>query len=149
MTFWDALSGTPVKSIKAHLADVLCLTTNDSGTKVFSSGVDRKVVQFTLTNLEDPKAWVVSGEKRYHSHDVRAIEWIQERPFECLVTGGMDTLLIMSHPVEEFPYLKQYRLPPFPHQSRVRLAKTARLLMCQFDTEIKVWKMGQGNFVVM
>lgn len=92
VTFWDINSCTALKSIKSHGADVLCLSVRKDGAAVFSSGVDRKVIQYAITDNKTPSSWVVAGEKRYHSHDVRAIEWIQERPFECLVTGGMASL---------------------------------------------------------
>lgn len=54
----------------------------------------------------------------------------------------MDTLLIMSSPVSEFPEMKQYRMPFFPHRPRVHVAKEARWIACRFDTQVKVWRLG-------
>ena len=121
------------------------MTIKEDGSQIFSSGVDRRVIQSTLRDAANPTSWVISAEKRYHSHDVRAILWIQDRPHECLVTGGMDTLLVMSSPVGEFPYLKQYRMPSFPHTSPLKLAKSAKILMARLDNTIQVWKLGEGN----
>ena len=56
----------------------------------------------------------------------------------------MDTILIMSSPVADFPYIKQYRMPFFPHESRISLAKSSRLIMHQFDKELKIWKLGDA-----
>jgi U3 small nucleolar RNA-associated protein 4 len=136
-----------MKTIKAHLADILCMAMKNDGTQFYSTGVDRKVVQLTMADLNNPSSWVVSGEKRYHSHDVRSILWIQDRPHECLVTGGMDTLLIMSSPVNEFPYLKQYRMPSFPHSPPIQLAHSAKLLMARLENCIQIWRLGDGKIV--
>ena len=139
--FWDMLTGVPLKTMKVHGADVLCLAVHQN--QVFSSGVDRKVIQFK--KIKDTPSmmnnWVVSGEKRYHSHDVRALLWVHDRPHSTLISGGLDTLLIMSTPVEEFPHLKQYRMPFVPHKPKTLLAKSARLVVHPFESEIKVWSL--------
>jgi U3 small nucleolar RNA-associated protein 4 len=55
----------------------------------------------------------------------------------------MDTLLIKSSPINDFPDLKQYRMPFVPHTPLTHLAKSARFIMHQFEREIKVWKFGK------
>lgn len=65
-----------MQSVKGHLADVLCLSVDNSeqekqATKqikksdtFFSSGVDRVVVQYKLITTADTSKWIVAGEKR-------------------------------------------------------------------------------------
>ncbi|TPX65865.1 hypothetical protein SpCBS45565_g04902 [Spizellomyces sp. 'palustris'] len=168
VTFWDWKSGTPVRSVKAHGADVLCLVANKAGTKVWSSGVDRKVVQISLIDLgstasvtKSParegkkkvskhskqggsKNWVVSGEKRYHSHDVRALSLLEGRPYDALVSGGVDSTLVVSSPLTEFPYLKQYRMPTFPHRPIIQITRRSRFLLARFPDHVKLWQLGRA-----
>ncbi|RKO91094.1 quinon protein alcohol dehydrogenase-like superfamily [Blyttiomyces helicus] len=159
VSFWNWETGTLLHSFKVHGADVLCLVADKAGKRVFSSGVDRKICQFRLTDLEaasdtasvtgkkkktaqNANTWVRAGEKRYHSNDVRAMVLIEQRPNDALVTGGIDTDLIFSTPVADFPFLTQYRMPPFPHSPIISLSRASRLLMCRFSDHVKVWKLG-------
>ncbi|KAJ3183700.1 U3 small nucleolar RNA-associated protein [Gaertneriomyces sp. JEL0708] len=162
VSFWDWKTGTLKQSIKAHDADVLCLTAHSSGSKVWTSGVDRKVVQVSFIASAvhagdrakskpqkkgvNPtgKRWVVSGSKRYHSHDVRALAVLEERPFDVLASGGIDRTLVLSSPLKEFPFLKQYRQPNFPQRSIVQITRQSRLLLARFQDHIKVWQLGRA-----
>ncbi|KAJ3038796.1 U3 small nucleolar RNA-associated protein 4 [Rhizophlyctis rosea] len=151
VSFWDSETGVVSRTLKAHEADVLCLATNKEGTEIFSSGVDRKVVRLSLLQQKKasgpkrPKEWVISGQKRYHSHDVRALALIEERPFDALISGGIDTNLIITQPVSDFPNVKHQRMPLFPHRSVISLARQARLLMCQFSDHVKVWRLAKPH----
>ncbi|TPX62599.1 hypothetical protein PhCBS80983_g00402 [Powellomyces hirtus] len=162
VSFWDWKSGTQTQSLQAHGADVLCLTANKAGTKVWTSGVDRKVVQFTLVDVRSAKSktpankknkrkgdgakqWIISGEKRYHSHDVRALALMEGRPYDALVSGGVDTTLVVSSPLTEFPHLKQYRMPSFPHRPIVQMTKSgSRLMLVRFQDHVQVWRLGRS-----
>ncbi|KAI9088022.1 hypothetical protein DFS34DRAFT_641075 [Phlyctochytrium arcticum] len=162
VTFWDWKTGTPLRSVTAHAADVLCLAVNKAGTKVWSSGVDRKVVQMSFVELMGSDAakesstkrkslgkygnrqWVVSGEKRYHSHDVRALALLEERPHDALISGGVDTTLIVSSPLTDFPYLKQYRMPTFPHRPIIQITRSSRLMLTRFSDHVKLWELGRA-----
>ncbi|KAJ3054098.1 U3 small nucleolar RNA-associated protein 4 [Rhizophlyctis rosea] len=146
VSFWNSTTGVVFRTMRTHEADVLALVVNKEGTEIFSTGVDRNVVRLSLLNQKKAsgirrKEWVISGKKRYHSHDVRALCLIEEKPHNALVSGGIDTNLIVSIPLVEFPHVKQYRMPLFPHRSVVSLARGARLLMCQFSDHVKVWKL--------
>ncbi|KAI8818219.1 quinon protein alcohol dehydrogenase-like superfamily [Fimicolochytrium jonesii] len=166
VTYWDWQSGTASNSTRAHEADVLCLAVNKAGTKVWSSGVDRRVVQFSLVDSSTQpsgehkekrkgskshdhrpgaKHWILSGEKRYHSHDVRALALLEGRPHDALISGGLDTTLIVSSPLTEFPFLKQYRMASFPHRPIVQITKSgSKLMLARFQDHIKVWRLGEA-----
>jgi U3 small nucleolar RNA-associated protein 4 len=103
--FWHWESGTLAKCIRAHQADVLCLATHARGQKVFSSGVDRRILCFSYANTltfetrhlassakkggASPWEWIETGKRRYHSHDVRSLVWVDAKPFDALFSGGM------------------------------------------------------------
>ncbi|KAI8898761.1 WD40-repeat-containing domain protein [Globomyces pollinis-pini] len=142
VTFWNGKTGTLVKKLIAHEADVLCLTASKDGTRVFSSGVDRKLVQFSKVNTM--ALWVISGKKRYHTHDVRAMAYIEERPWDTIVTGGVDTSVVFIGPTADFQLMKQLRLGYFPQQSPISFSSIKRLLMCMFDDSVRVWRFAKA-----
>ncbi|KAJ1547778.1 U3 small nucleolar RNA-associated protein 4 [Nowakowskiella sp. JEL0078] len=142
--FWDMKTGTLKQSIKAHQADVLCLVANTNGTTVYSSGIDRKVVQFkTVENSRINKKWVISGEKRYHSHDVRALALCEEFPINSLISGGVDTQLTVSQPATDFPNaVYNMRIPSLPGRNIISVSKSQGLILARFEMSLKLWKMG-------
>ncbi|WAR12485.1 UTP4-like protein [Mya arenaria] len=87
-SFWNGRHGTVIKS------DVYCLGVDPSETMVVSSGVDSKVVQFSYVaerENSDWRDWVPTFLHNQHTHDVRAIQVIDNQ----VVTGGVDTNLIL------------------------------------------------------
>ncbi len=81
VSFWHGPSGTLLQKFTSHEADVLTLTASKDGTRLFSSGVDRKVCQFTKMNVDgealSKNQWIASGSKRYHTHDVNSMVYIE------------------------------------------------------------------------
>ncbi|ORX63923.1 WD40 repeat-like protein [Basidiobolus meristosporus CBS 931.73] len=160
--FWDGEMGTMIQSFNAHSADILCVVANEEGNTVFTSGVDRKVIQFRLvenanytpvsrkkkdsSSAEAPKSemkWILAGTRRYHSHDVKALALDESRPVNALVSGGVDVQLVVC-PAAEFPNMNQWRLPYFPQKPLISMSKAKRLLMCRFPNSIRVWKLGKA-----
>ncbi|KAJ1545491.1 U3 small nucleolar RNA-associated protein 4, partial [Cladochytrium tenue] len=164
----SAVSIYMVSRHRVHGADALCLAassgpvpgSNDAaaagrGPVLFSSGVDRKVVQFCLapTGLANrPWSWVPAGERRYHSHDVRALALLSTPPssgggralrIDALVSGGVDTALTIASPTSTFPSCRLLRMPMFPQRPLVSVAERARLLLSRADTSVKVWALGR------
>ncbi|KAJ3115246.1 U3 small nucleolar RNA-associated protein [Phlyctochytrium bullatum] len=162
VTFWDVGSRTMRRKIRAHAADVLCLAATKAGDAVFSSGIDRKVVQYRQVDAPsgvssgDPasstpkprrgpaasKMWVVSGERRFHSHDVSALALCETKPVDALVSGGVDTILTISTTASQFPHSKQIRHQPFPQRPLVSVAERARFILCRYPDKVKVWALG-------
>ncbi|KAI8812714.1 quinon protein alcohol dehydrogenase-like superfamily [Cladochytrium replicatum] len=154
------------QSQKAHAADILCMISNAAGNVVFTAGVDRQIVQFKYTvlshstgpalsgpsvkasDLPHLNRWIMTAQKRYHSHDVRALALLEGRPVDSLVSGGVDTQLTISQPASEFPIVSHIRLPPFPLQPLVSVSRGARAVMCRYPDRVKVWKVGTGNLCV-
>ncbi|KAJ3206882.1 U3 small nucleolar RNA-associated protein [Dinochytrium kinnereticum] len=155
VTFWDGHSRTIKRSLRPHAADVLCLAVGEKGDVIYSSGIDRKVVQYRL--VEAPVGsggvrrgggsgiWVVSGDRRFHSHDVRALALCEARPVDAIVSGGVDTILTVTTSVSSFPHSKQIRHNPFPQKPIVSVAEGARLVMCRYSDRVKVWALGEAQ----
>ncbi|KAJ3027734.1 UNVERIFIED_CONTAM: U3 small nucleolar RNA-associated protein [Siphonaria sp. JEL0065] len=160
VSFFDNESNTLIKSIKSHYADVLCLAGGSNGEVLYSSGVDRRVIQYKLvdntiqnqatymsnstTAHQFKQTWVLSGDRRFHSHDVRALALCEMKPIDALVSGGMDTTFVISRTISQFPDSKQERQSPFPQRALVNVATEARLLIARFDDTVKVWALGQS-----
>jgi U3 small nucleolar RNA-associated protein 4 len=146
LTFFQWDHGTLKKVIKAHFADVLCLAYSKSG-KVFSSGVDARIVQTNLVTYDSTvnkkSTWVNSNQRKYHTHDVRSLLCLDERPNNCLISGGIDGGLIIAESITDFANASIKRLPLFPQRSPVSVAAGAKMVSCLFDDNIKLWKLGQ------
>ncbi|RUS21509.1 hypothetical protein BC937DRAFT_92478, partial [Endogone sp. FLAS-F59071] len=162
--FWDGKLGTMLQTFNAHGADVLCLASSRDGRTVFTSGVDRKLNQFRLVETalsfskqemppnDSPSEvmasartkWVLSGNRRFHSHDVRALALEENRPINALVSGGIDMSLVVS-PAREFPNSNQRRLPFLPQKPLVSISKSKRLMLCRFTNALKVWRLGKTS----
>lgn len=143
--FWQGRTATLLKKFPlAHEADVLCMTASKDGKRVYSSGVDRKMVEYKFMPLlrNGGGEWMISGEKRYHTHDVNALALLQDerRPHEeMLVSGGVDTNIIFSGPTSHFTSMKQHRLEMTPQYSPITISRSKRLVMCMFDDCLKIW----------
>jgi U3 small nucleolar RNA-associated protein 4 len=148
-----------MKRLKAHTADVLCLTANLTGDVVYSSGIDRKIVQYRQveSGIQTPKSkrnnkkdgvngktWIVSGDRRFHSHDVRALALCEAKPIDALVSGGVDTTLTVSTGASGFPACKQFRHSSFPQRPLITVSQQARLVLYRENTSIKVWSLGSA-----
>ncbi|KAG0338153.1 U3 small nucleolar RNA-associated protein [Podila humilis] len=157
--FWDSETTTMVQSFNSHGADVLCLTATRDGKTVFSSGVDRKTNQYKFVEQIAPKKngkngsihsktemitkWVVSGSRRFHSHDVRAMALDDSRSVNTVVSGGVDVTMVVC-PVADFPDTNQRRLPHVPQHLIVSISKSKRLMLSRQDHGVKVWRLGKS-----
>ncbi|RUS34689.1 WD40-repeat-containing domain protein [Jimgerdemannia flammicorona] len=163
--FWDGKLGTMLQTFPAHGADVLCLVASRDGRTVFTSGVDRKLNQFHLveTSISSKKRkapsnnssasvpaptsttkWILAHNRRFHSHDVRALALEEDRPVNALVSGGIDVSLVVC-PAQEFPDTTQRRLSCLPQKPVVSVSKTKRLMLCRFTNVVKVWRLGKAS----
>lgn len=92
VSFWHGPSGTLIKKFTLHKADALCLAQSRDGSRVFSSGSDRNVIQYSFIETKSKTSstrkheWIVTGEKRYHSHDVYTMLYHQVLLTCCIIT---------------------------------------------------------------
>lgn len=54
-------------------ADVLSLCVGSDGRCVYSASVDQKVVEYTKVGVAKQTKWMISGKRRLHAHDIRAL----------------------------------------------------------------------------
>jgi U3 small nucleolar RNA-associated protein 4 len=140
ITFWDGRTATLLQTLSLHDADVLCLTASQDGKRVFSSGVDQKVMRMELIEQNGQSRWKHTGTKKYHTHDVRSILLMDDKPWDVLVTGGVDTSLIFSGPTQSFDKMKQERLGIIP-RGVFSHAHESKLVMTLFDDSCRVWRL--------
>jgi U3 small nucleolar RNA-associated protein 4 len=140
VSFWDGRTATLLQTIKVHDADVLCLAASDDGKRVYSSGVDQKIIKMELIEQDGITKWKHTGSKRYHTHDVRSILLIEDKPWDVLVSGGIDTSLIFSGPTQDFDRMKQERLGIVPRGVFSHAAEP-KFVMTLFDDSCRIWKL--------
>lgn len=141
VTFWELRNNLPVHFFQTHDADVLCLECDGPGTTVWSAGVDLKIVRYALhEKTGSGRAWVVSGQKKYHSHDINALLYIGGDP-DFLLSGGMDSGIVYITPTSGFPDVKPHRLPCYPLKPIAQFERTRRLLLVRYPDGIKVWQL--------
>lgn len=164
--FWQGNTGTLQQSFKAHGADVLSVVASRDGQRVYTAGVDRKIMAFKVVQVAEEKKskkntnnatndadenaagqkrlkWVNAGNRRYHSHDIRALALHDDRAVDSLVSGGVDVQLI-AVPAADFPNLIQNKLPPCPQKDLISISKSQRLMMCTFFSSVVVWRLGKA-----
>lgn len=79
VSFWDGEKGILLQKIRSHEGDILCLCEKNGD--VYASGVDSKVIRFSLNENE----WIITGKAREQSHDIRTLTVVNE----FLVSGGV------------------------------------------------------------
>ncbi|ODQ81025.1 hypothetical protein BABINDRAFT_160445 [Babjeviella inositovora NRRL Y-12698] len=141
--FWDLEHFAMQQSFSVHDADVLCLTADFSGEKVFSAGIDRKIFNFNL--LADKKAarWVNTSNRLLHANDVRTMASFESKNANFLVSGGVERSIVINSMTDfqDGPYRK---LPPTPQTSPVGVNELERLVYMWQDQEVSIWKV-QGD----
>jgi hypothetical protein len=122
---------------------------------LYSSGVDRVIIQYRQVSVgtTDKKKWVSTVKRRYHSHDVRALALLSTdhaKPghfsgvVDELISGGVDTNLIISSPASKFDRVKQFRMSSWPHRPIVSLAPGSKSILEQNDQGVRIWSVGRG-----
>lgn len=128
------------QKIKSHNADVLTIETNAIGTQIFSSGVDQATIKYELVGSGKRATWTQVGKRRFHKHDVRAMAGYEGGKLSVLVSGGVDMTPIVM-PLRCFGEENQRTLSALPQSEVCATAPAARLLIAQFDREVKIWRM--------
>ncbi|KAJ1963957.1 U3 small nucleolar RNA-associated protein [Dipsacomyces acuminosporus] len=161
--FWDPAMYVVKQDFRALGADVLCLATDQAGHTVFASGVDPKITQFkqfvggtpvssltenarAASKRKAPK-WQLSGFRRYHTHDVRALAVSSDLAFNLLVSGGVDTQ-VASCESQPFPDDAPHRHPCFPPLNGViSIAPKANLVLQHQARTLKLWSLGKAEAI--
>eukprot|EP00118_Oscarella_pearsei_P026759 m.310400 g.310400 ORF g.310400 m.310400 type:complete len:705 (+) comp51414_c0_seq1:26-2140(+) len=137
--FWNSSHGTLQHSFHLHQADVLSLVADGRG-RVFASGIDSKVIELQRIR-EGGDKWVHSGSARRHTHDVQAMVMCGN----CLVSGGLDTRLVVYDCRHGLSRDASISIPSYPHQRLVSVASEANLVLFQYSTFLHVWMLGRAK----
>jgi U3 small nucleolar RNA-associated protein 4 len=143
VSFWDAEFSTQLAKYQQHKADVLAIETTPSGNKVFATGVDAQVVEFTkldehLEMEEGFNKWTHTASKRPHTHDVRALAMAATSSAEddgILISGGNDAQILA------------YNAGSYGKQHPVRVVEV-RIRRCCSRSTRSGWTCGESVRVV-
>ncbi len=176
--FWDGQTCTLVQSFQSHTADILTLAVNQDGDTIFASGIDHKIVMFRLSvpegaSVHSVPKWITSKHRRFHTHDVRSMVWLEQRQvnstqaplkrklnnkhrapaappsgMSILISGGVDTFLtIFPNPVERFlnSSIQPVRLTPFQRSPVGQMSSEKRLLVSFSQDCVSLWSLGKSQ----
>ena len=134
---WNSFHGTLVHAYKLHSADVLALAVNDEENKIYSSGIDQKII--CLQKVEDKRSqWLKLNQIRAHSHDVRALALSKSG---LIASGGVDTQLVTC-PTNSFEINSCIKHHPCPDSSKFfSVASGVNVLLHQSRMSLKFWQL--------
>lgn len=144
LKIWDLKYFTLLQSFDSHKADILSLTCDLDQEKIFSAGVDRKIINFNLIanpNSNNKKQWVNSLSKLYHSNDIRSLTSFESKGLSLLVSGGVDRQIAINS--IKFFNANIYRKLPITTQYQNNLIRNSqnRLIIMWQDQTVKIWKL--------
>lgn len=147
--FWDAASFTMIQGFAVHDADVLCLTKDAAGEKVFSAGIDRKIHQYSLAVPQAKQAakaslWVHNFSRLLHLNDVRALAMFESNAYSLLVSGGVERALIVQ-PADAFASGPYKKILMAQQLSNVAICGTSKLVAMFQDNTVKIWRVAEED----
>lgn len=140
---WDGSNHSLLQSFKIHEADVLCLAADSAGDRIFSGGVDRKIVQYRLVDSK-LKKYTNIGSRLVHAHDIRAMDTCSEslKGKGLIVSGGVEKTIVLNS-IKDFPDGMYRKVPITRHTSVVGLCVEPRLAYLWADQTVKIWKIDE------
>ncbi|KAK9456589.1 WD40-repeat-containing domain protein [Dipodascopsis uninucleata] len=135
--FWDAQRFSLLQSFEVHEADVLSLAANFVGDTVFSAGVDRKIVKYSIV---DPKLrrWANMSSRLLHSQDIRALAAYEAKGSSYLISGGVEKTIVINS-VDNFIDGVFRKISVSPQHSCMQIVGSKRLVPVWSDNKVKVW----------
>ena len=156
VSFWDAEFSTQLAKYQQHKADVLAIETTPSGNKVFATGVDAQVVEFTkldehLEMEEGFNKWTHTASKRPHTHDVRALAMAATSSAEddgILISGGNDAQ-ILAYNAGSYGKQHPVRVVSVPQKTPISITGVGGpnppLLLAEHSKWLDVWRIGESR----
>lgn len=135
LQIFDSKLGTLKQSFELCAADILTLAVSVNEKMLFASGIDQRV--FKLEWVEASGQYVVSESVLVHSHDVRALAISSS---DQLVSGGVDTQLVL-YSQQQFGMKRLATVfPPFPHHHH-HYQLIRNILVVQQLKSLQFWKL--------
>ncbi|WPK25771.1 hypothetical protein PUMCH_003100 [Australozyma saopauloensis] len=141
--FWDAKTHTLVQSFTTHEADVLCLSKDSTGNKIFSAGIDRRIHNYSYLESKNKKGsrWIHNDSRLLHLNDVRALEIFECKAYNFLVSGGVERSLIVQS-VDKFQHGPYKKILMDQQISNIATCPDSELVALFQDQTVKVWRIG-------
>ncbi|KAK9469878.1 quinon protein alcohol dehydrogenase-like superfamily [Lipomyces arxii] len=136
--FWDAAHFSLLQTFKVHEGDVLCLASNEAADTVFSAGIDRKIVKYSII---DPKLrrWANMSSRLLHSHDIRAMAAYESQNYNLLISGGVERSIVVNSVTNFFDgVFRKITVPPEKH--RIHNVGSRKLIALWSDNQVKLWE---------
>jgi U3 small nucleolar RNA-associated protein 4 len=169
--FWDGRTCTLLKTYTPHRADVLsvAVTEKTGNPMAFSAGIDNKICLFQLVENRTPppgetstdpsmnfhREWIYNSSLRHHTRDINSLAIHIGPKRQVLVSGGVDTRVLLYDVTKDFLTQNPRKLEPFPPASSssgssaagaiVKLAVEPRLMLAQHPAALHLWRLGTGT----
>ncbi|KAK7205499.1 WD40-repeat-containing domain protein [Myxozyma melibiosi] len=137
--FWDATHFSLLQSFQVHDADVLCLAGNESSDSVFSAGVDRKIVRYSIVDSK-LRRWANMSSRLIHAQDIRALSLYESKSLNWLISGGVEQAIVINS-VEHFMDAAFRKIAVCPQRHYVHSSGSKRLVALWSDNQVKVWSL--------
>ncbi|KAK9387544.1 WD40-repeat-containing domain protein [Lipomyces mesembrius] len=139
--FWDAAHFSLLQSFKVHEADVLCLASNQAADTVFSAGVDRKIVRYSIVDNK-LRRWANMSSRLLHAQDIRALTSYESKASNYLISGGVERSIVINS-VDNFIDGVFRKIPVSPQRHYVHSVGGRRLIALYSDNQVKIWALEQ------
>lgn len=143
---WDLETFTLLQNFTTHEADVLCIVNDFNEEKIFTAGVDRKIHQFNLINLNQKNKnskWSHTYNRLLHSNDVRTMVSFESKGYNLLVSGGVEKSIVIQS-VNQFNDGHYRKLSLNQQISNILINQLNNLIIMWQDQTVKIWKI-QSN----
>lgn len=142
---WDAATSTLVLGFAVHDADVLTLA-KDSGDRLYSAGIDRKIHQFLWLAAKKPR-WIHNGSRLLHLNDVRALA-VYDSPSESMVVSGGVERAVIVQSGETFASGPYRKITMDQQIANIAVCGPSRLVALFQDQTVKLWRVGDKHKLV-
>lgn len=132
---WEAPSMNLLQRLQGHTADAFSIQANAAGTKLLSSGMDRRTILYEMSKTG---RWSKTVHRRLHQHDVRATAIYEDGSSSWAITGGVDGVPIIT-PFDEFGRKHHRRLPATPQAQCLRICASRKLALTWADRQVSLW----------
>lgn len=143
VTIWDGKLGAQVDSFAVmKFGDVLAIAVSEDEKMFACAGIDPKIKLYALSEIRKGdkilNKWVKFFQRTVHGHDVKTLQFINQRIF----SGGVDGYLGQSYSskLKNCQHISKYG--PFLEQPCSIVAPEKRILLLKYLNYIELWKLG-------
>lgn len=144
---WDLDHFSLLQSFQNHEADILCITNDANEEKIFTAGVDRRIHQFNLINMNNKNStkWVHSYNRLLHSNDVRSMAVFESKGYNFLISGGVEKSIVIQS-LNQFHDGKYRKLSLNQQHDNILFNQQQMLVVMWQEQTVKIWKMVENNY---